>query len=312
VYRHRDRATHTAPQAAVLGKGHGAFDLSIRQAFDPPVRLTLRCRGPEVGPRSIEVAIRGQGLPGRGRVEKITQDDFHWFWGFGTATTTRAYRRIDTVEVGGAGESFETEVEVADYSRQDLSQLLPLWAGIPSAARAERLVRRTLLDPERYWRPFGLPACSARDRAYRADRRGGAGGTPMLWNVMLGEALVTYGYREEAAALLTRLMGATVGSLRSDHAFHASYNPDRLEGLGELDDVAGLAPVGFMLRVLGVRLFTPRKLHLEGKHVFPWPVTLRWRGLEVRREPGRTRVTFPNGESFEVEGEEPRMIEQLD
>ncbi len=167
VYRHRDRATHAAPQGAALGKGHGAFDLSIGKTFEPPVRLTLRCRGPEVGPKSIEVAIRGQGSTGRGRLEKLTQDDFHWFWGFGTATTTRAFRRIEAVEVRGAGESFETEVAVADFTRQDLTQLLPFWAGIPSPARAERLVRRTLLDPERYWRPFGLPACSARDTAYR-------------------------------------------------------------------------------------------------------------------------------------------------
>ena len=107
-------------------------------------------------------------------------------------------------------------------------------------------------------------------------------------------------------------MAATIGSLRTDHAFRSSYNPDSLEGLGDLDDVAGLAPVGLMLRVLGVRLHTPRKVHVEGGHVFPWPVTLRWRGLEVRREPGRTRVTFPNGETFDLEGEEPRVIEQLD
>ncbi len=312
LYRHRDSATHASPQGAVLGKGQGAFDLAVGRAFDPPVRLTLRCRGPEVGPRSIDIAIRGQGASGRGRIERLTQDDFHWFWGYGTATTNRAYRRIEAIEVRGPGESFETEAAVADFSRQDLSQLLPLWAGIPSAARAERLVRRTLLDPARYWRTFGLPACSAADPAYRSDRRGGPGGISMLWNVMLGEALVNYGYRDQAASLLTRLMAATIGSLRTDHAFRSSYNPDSLEGLGDLDDVAGLAPVGLMLRVLGVRLHTPRKVHVEGGHVFPWPVTLRWRGLEVRREPGRTRVTFPNGETFDLEGEEPRVIEQLD
>lgn len=312
VYRHRDRATHASPQGTVLGKGRGAFDLAVSQVFDPPVRLTLHCRGPEVGPRSIDVAIRGQGATGHGRIDKLTQDDFLWFWGYGTATTNRAYRRIQAIEVRGPGEPFETEAAVADYSRQDLSQLLPLWANIPAPARAERLVRRTLLDPARYWRPFGLPACSAGDVAYRPDRRGGAGGIPMLWNVMLGEALVDYGYREQAAELLTRLMAATIGSLQSDHAFRTSYNPDNLEGMGDLDDVAGLAPVGLMLRVLGVRLHTPRKLHVEGGHVFPWPVTLRWRGLEVRREPGRTRVTFPNGETFDLEGEEPRVIEQLE
>ena len=99
----------------------------------------------------------------------------------------------------------------------------------------------------------------------------------MLWNVMLGEALVDYGYREQAAALLTRLMAATIGSLRNDHAFRTSYNPDRLEGLGDLNDVAGLAPVGLTLRCPRYPAPHTAEAALEGGHVFPWPVTLRWR-----------------------------------
>jgi hypothetical protein len=43
----------------------------------------------------------------------------------------------------------------------------------------------------------------------------------------------------------------------------------------------------------------------------PWPVTVRWRGLEVRREPaGATVIAFPDGQRPSLEGEEARVVEE--
>jgi hypothetical protein len=49
---------------------------------------------------------------------------------------------------------------------------------------------------------------------------------------------------------------------------------------------------------------------VEGSSPFRAPIAVRWRGLEVLREADRTRVTFPDGWTIELDGEEPRWIEQ--
>jgi hypothetical protein len=244
-------------------------------------------------------------------VERLTEDDFQWFWNRGTATSARAYSRIDRIKVRGLPEVFATELAAADYTRQDATLLLPLWAGIPDAARARRLVQDTVLDAQRYWRPCGIPMCSASDPAYSAGGRDGAGGVYMPWNAMLAEGLIHYGYRREAAELFQRMMRGPLAALQADGTFRECYNADAPQGLGERNHIVGVAPLSVFLRILGVRLLSPRRVGLEGTNPFPWPVTIRWRGLEVRREPaGPTRVTFPDGQSTRLEGEDERLVEE--
>ena len=66
-------------------------------------------------------------------------------------------------EARAAGEPDPTAMVVAtaslDARPSARTVLLPLWAGIPSIERARELVERTVCDPLRYWRPYGIPAC---------------------------------------------------------------------------------------------------------------------------------------------------------
>ncbi len=311
-YRHVDRDAHQSPAGEVLGKGEGQFVLDVGRRFDPPVRVLVRSKGAEGQSHAVQVHIQGRGPQGRSRLERLTERDFQWFWDRGTATSDKAYAEISRVEIRGLSKAFSTEVLLADYTRQDQSLLLPLWAGIPSQEGAERLVHETLMDPDRFWRPFGIPACSAQDPAYAPDNRQGSGGVWMLWNTMLGEGLVDYGFIESVAELVGRLMEAVVHSLNADGAFREAYNADQAEGLGERDHMAGVAPLSLFLSTLGVRLISPRKVWLAGHNPYPWPVTVRWRGLEIRRVPdGPTSVIFPDGQRLEVVGEQARLVEQV-
>jgi hypothetical protein len=64
------------------------------------------------------------------------------------------------------------------------------------------------------------------------------------------------------------------------------------------------------MRVLGVRIVSPRKVYLEGRNPFPWPVTVRHKGLAVVRGETETVITFPSGQSAMVRGEEAQMVEE--
>ena len=310
-YHHQDRDLHFSAGGAQLAQGQGEFEAAVTRTFDPPVRVVARSYGVEGERHNIVVEVHGRGPRGRLRVERLTEEDFQWFWNRGTATSQRAYSRIDRIKVRGLHEVFATELIAADYTRQDATLLLPLWAGIPDEARARRLALETVLDPQRYWRACGIPMCSAADAAYSAGGREGTAEVSMIWNAMVAEGLIRYGYRREAAELFRRMMQGPLAALRADGAFREHYDADSPDGLGERDHVVGVPPISAFLRVVGIRLFTPRKVGLEGINPFPWPVKVRWRGLEVRREAGGgTLVVFPDGQKVALEGEEPRVVEQ--
>jgi hypothetical protein len=205
-----------------LGKGRGSFHLKLRAALEEGGRLIIRVHGPEGEAHGIRVTLHGQATAGRARSERLTRDDFEWYWDFGSATTARLFRRVEAVEIAGLTEDFQTEVWLADTTGQEIGQLFPLWAGMVDASRARRMVRRTVLDGRRFWRPFGIPGCSALDPAYTGGQEFGPGAVMMFANTLMGEALTDLGFVNEAAELVTRLMAAAVATLRARRPCHSS------------------------------------------------------------------------------------------
>jgi hypothetical protein len=310
-YRYVDRDTHIAGKGKVLGSGEGEFVLQVDRKFDQPVRILIRSQGDEALSHAAQVFIHGRGKRGRHRVERLRERHFHWFWGIGSATSEKTYVEIERIEIRGLSGAFATDISLADHTREDAGLLLPLWAGIPGRERAERLIERTVLDEKRFYRANGIANCSALDPAYQAAREEGAAGIDMLRNTMLGEALLEYGYLEEAADLVQRLMGAVTTVLKSDGAFRESYDPDDFRSSGEKDHLSGLAPLSLFLKTLGIQLISQNKLVVRGKNPFPWPVKVRWRGLLIECLEGVTTVEFTDGSTIEITGEDQNLIERI-
>ena len=308
-YHYMDRDAHAGPPGEVLAVGRGDLALDVVRRFGSPVRLLVKAIGPREARPHLAVTFFGRGRRGRHRVESVRQSRVQWFFGIGTAASDKLYSTLERVEVRGLTDDFEVTVSTVDYTRQDQTLLLPLWAGLPDQARAEALVRRTVLDPLRYWRLYGMPNCSAADPAYKPDNRGGSGGVWLMWNTMIGEGLVDYGYRSEAAELITRLMRGMLYCLKEEKAFREAYNPDQLEGLGDRDYLWGVAPVALFMHALGLRIVSPRKVYVTGRNPFPWPVTIRHKGLTVVRDGDGARISFPSGRSATVAGETAQVVE---
>jgi hypothetical protein len=195
---------------------------------------------------------------------------------------------------------FNLEVDTVNLFRQNLTQLMALWSGAPSAGRAAQIVA-TLTDPARYWRPYGLPVCPANDPAYAPNNDGGSGGVWLLWNVLLLEGLLRYGYLNEATELFRRLLSAQLKALRRDRGFREGYNSETGEGLGDVDDVAGIVPISVFLRLIGLRIVSARRVWAGGTFAFAQPVTVRRGALCVTRSATGTRVVFPSGKVVETD-----------
>jgi len=128
---------------------------------------------------------------------------------------------------------------------------------------------------------------------------------------LIGEGLVDYGYLEQAAELVGKLMRACIASLLEQRSTREAYYADRPGGLGERGHSAGIAPLSLLLYVLGVRLISPTKITLRGHNPFPWPIHLRWRGVSIRWQAEEAKVNFPDGGEIRVIGRQTQTVEQV-
>ncbi len=208
------------------------------------------------------------------------------------------YASVAEIEVTGLEKRDRVTVSVMDFSAEDVTLFLPLWAGIPNSRRALNIVNRTLLAEDHFGRPFGIPVCATSPGRKSAT----AGQTVhMPWNILIGEGLLEYGLRAEAAELTRRLMAAVIQNLKQQHAFAQAYHAESGAGVGERNSVQGLAPLGLFLGTLGVRIKSPQRVVLSGKNPFPWPVTVKYRGLTITRQAEQTLVVFPNGQTVTLD-----------
>jgi len=303
-----DRDLHAAWDGKRLGKLKGAGPIAIGKKFDPEVRLVVQIKGPEEDAGRAQITIHGRGPKGQFRTERIERRQFRWYWQVGAVTSLNTFASIERVEIRGLTKAFRVEVRLPDSHRPDLTQWLPAWCqAVPEDQVTDSLDR--LLSADTWWRPAGLPSVPAGSQDYHPEDRFETVGVRLLWNEMLGRALLADGRQEQAAQLVSRLMAACVNSLRTHNHFHAYYHPDSLEGLGPKGHVGGLAPLGLFLEALGVRLVNGRQVEVHGRNWFAWPVTVRWRGLAVHRPTdGPTQVELADGSQVEVAAGEARRV----
>ncbi len=304
-YTYWDRDTHASSPPVLLGERLGSGTIEVHQDFPDPIRVVLRIRSQEETTRRTQAFVHGSSPTGAHRVERLTAEQFLWFPGWGTATSERTYTRIEYIEVQGMDQDDLITAHNAGYASLDITTLLPLWANIPSAERARQLVTKTIKAARKFWRPYGLPACPSTKtqpevEAYHAVH--------LPWCQLIGSGLLNYGYRAEAAELVTRLMNAITQCLHRDSSFRQFYNAETGEGWGEPDALSGLAPLGLFLETLGVRLVSSRRVDLEGSNPFPWPVTVKFRGVTVLRQTEKTSVTFADGQSLTVTDTAPHIV----
>ena len=304
-YRYWDRDVHTSPVGMTLGERRGAGRIEINRKFELPLRLVLRLRSGGDNTRRAQAFVHGSGPSGHHRVERIPANRFLWFPGVGTVTSKRTYSVVEYIEVQGLEEGDQVTVRSIGLDCQDHTNLLPLWAGIPSKERAKAMVEETITNPERYWQPYGIPACPASLCLPEAEV---CQAVNLPWCALIGEGLVRYGYREAAAELVARLLQAIIQTLKSEASFRRLYHAGTGQGLGERDALGGLAPVGLFLETLGVRLISPLEVALEGFNPFPWPVTVKYRGLTILRQKEKTQIIFPDGQTVTLEDPAPCVV----
>jgi len=302
LYHNRDRTSHSSPAGKIIAKQSGAGKLTPHQSFRQSVRLLVRINYKGEATGRPEIVLRGQDGEAP-RSERLERMDFQWGMRLAVATSRQLYTRLDEVEISGMEKRDRVSVQVMDFSNEDITLFIPLWAGVPNLPRARALISRALLASERFWRPFGFPACTSATPAARQNRPDlpmdpACQAVHLPWNALIGKGLLAYGLREEAAQVTARLMTAVIQNLKKQHAFFRAYHSETGAGIGERNPVQGLAPLGLFLEALGVEIQSSRRVTLAGKNPFPWPVTVKYRGLTVTRQADQSVIVFPDGQTL--------------
>lgn len=305
TFHYRDRELHNSPDTQLIAECQGACILEMNINFAQPVRLVFTIETEDETTRRPQFFVHGSSPSGRHRVEHISADKILWFPGWGSATSEKVYANLEYINVRGLNAKDRLRVRVAGYSTQDITNLLPLWAGMISKDMAQLLIEKHILEPSLFWKPFGLPFCPHSSEDLDPE-------VCQVVNLpvcsLIAHGMLEYGYRQEAADLLTRMMSAIIRTLKKETAFREYYHAETGEGLGERNALTGLPPIGLFFKALGVQIISHDKVLLEGFNPFQWSITLKYQGLTILRGFDKTEIIFRNGQTFSTDDKRPQVI----
>ncbi|HPH96851.1 MAG TPA: hypothetical protein PKW33_19495 [Anaerolineaceae bacterium] len=293
AYRYIDRDTHRSPQAKYLAGLSEGMNV-VKEAVGECERLMLVLFANEPNP-GLKLFIHGE-CDGHPVLEQVLMPVSMWMGKTARNTSQRTYSRIEQVEVQGLREGDKLELWQAGYEGMDISLLLPLWAHAPTRPRVERMVKEhPILSTTA---AYGLPASLGRGSLIH-----------LPWVQLVVEGLIEYGLRKEAAAIMERTLDGIALHLRTKRAFFQAFDAYTGEVSGERNHLAGLAPVGLFLDVLGVRILSTEKVIITGSNPFKFEVKVHFAGLTIIRREKQTVITFPDGQStFLTDSTSPRIV----
>ncbi|MDX9990496.1 MAG: hypothetical protein RBS68_00475 [Anaerolineales bacterium] len=295
-YHYSDRDAHNSPAGKVLSDRQAVPELDLQKDLKQPVRLIIRIHGHGQALKRPRVVIKGM-LNGQEQTESLDRQDFRFSAAGAVTTSQKLYDSVGHFEFEGLSRRDRLTIQTVDLTISDQTLLLPLWAGLPSEQEAQTLIRRTILNAEHFDHPYGL---SALPRVFARDADPLCLGIHIPWNHLIAEGLLAYGYRREAARLVAHIMSAILPNLKRSQSFYRTYHAETGAGQGERDSLHGFAPVGLFLEILGVQIVSARQVKICDENPFPWPVTVKYRGLSISRMLDHTEVIFPDGQSTQV------------
>jgi hypothetical protein len=303
-YHYWDRESHLTlgPTAQIRITWPEIPNLPV--TFFKPIRLLVRITSADGSLRRVQVYLHGSGSGGGHLVEPLTEKSFFWQQGTAQATSRRIFTSLDHLDIQGLGSGDILEIQGIVLTNLDITLLLPLWAGIPFLEQAEQLVQQTIVNPQRFWKSYGI--ASVVHAMDQVENRDAIINLPL--NVLVAEGLLRYGFKTQAANLVNNLMLGITQSFAREGVFRYSYQSDTGIGIGERNALQGLAPVNLFLRTLGIQIISPHEINVSGFNPYPWPVTVKYRGITILCQRDRTTVVFSDGQTITASEEGTHKI----
>jgi hypothetical protein len=305
-FLYRDRDSHLSTPPEILGKIKGAGVIGIHHEFPHPIRPIIHIKSVREGTRPVQIYIHGISTTGAHRVDHIPTNQIHWHLNSGYFTSEYLYKTIEQIEITGILPEDEVFAQIPCLTFIDQTLLLPLWAGIASEDKAKILINLTIMNKKRFLSLYGLRSILDIQDLYEPPVEFPT--IHLLWESLILDGMIRYGEPKKAAEVFTRMMKAVIHSLNIDMTFHEFYHSESGKPLGATNSLTSLVPIGLFLNILGVKIINSSKIQITGNNPFPWPVTIKYRGLTIIQQEKKALVIFADGQSITVDNNQPQII----
>ncbi len=307
IYHYRDRDTHLSTPGISLGELSGNGEQVLNKELPHPSRLMIAVFSSTPRNNKATFFIHGINRNGVHKVEKLSGNQLVQRPGLITGTSRETYLTIEKIVIFGLDDNDHVRIATPNYHMEDISLLLPVWSSPAKNQHSRQLIRRTIMNPQNFLLPYGLATfpLNKNDKANTEP----PGFIHPIYNFLIGEALVACGENQHAAQITSKLMRAITRNLNREHNFRQYYDALTGQGQGNYNSPGSIAPAGLFLDTLGIEILSPRKVIVQGKNPYPWPVTLRYRGLVIIREAKKTKIVFPGGQTAIVSGTSRKLVE---
>jgi len=304
AYGFQDIQSHLSPSQELRFTGRVTSHVEIRKTFIKPQRLQCHIIASDEHTRACTVKIKGLSTTGESIEEVFKSPNILWVLGQAHLTTENLFGELVSISFEGFKPDDQFILETADFTQQDITCLLPLWADAGSQAHRQSLASRWL-DSHRTAFSYGIPEIWPGKQALPEDLPVRVN---VLWNTLIIDGIANQGKNETAASLYTNLMDAIIHGLKNYDGFYPLFDHKNGRPAGQYNALSGLVPIQLFLKIAGIKLFSPNKVAVWGHNPFPWSIEVHWRGLSLIKEQTYTSITFPNGATAHHDSGKPVLI----
>ena len=155
LYHYRDRETGMSLAGKVLARQQGSGTSAIKLKFEAPVRLLIEVQsqnphGEAPGDPHSRVFHEAGGRDCFEQRLSMAQQRANLHH-------TKNIFEAGEGSVKGLGDEDTVVISTLDFTSEDHTLFMPLWAGVPDEQHAQMMIGRALLDANRFYRPVRDP-----------------------------------------------------------------------------------------------------------------------------------------------------------
>jgi hypothetical protein len=305
TYSDRDRDTHTIMDGVILASNLGNGECILKQTIKPKSRLIISVINDGSHISRPKIKLFGKDQKRKNMLLELKHHQFKWYPGRGVYTTVDIFSYINKISIEGIDPTDSVNVKTTDHGFTDITQYLPLWAGIPDQVTADNIIKEYLQRSGILLSEYGLRTCVKDDDL---DKNDNYEVIHPIWMVFFLDGLLNYGYRHLAADLMTRYIQVIIRQVRSEKVFRHYYHATTGSGLGEKNHLLGIIPIDCFLRILGLKFFGEFQVQNEGFNPFPWTVKVNYQGITVVKQSDLTTIIFPDGQTTQITQPAPQVV----
>lgn len=285
----RDRDSHQAHSSELYFEGLAKNLPEKGLTLTPASRLNIKIKPSLQIKKPQGIRLLGTDANGHPVDEALAAEQILWLPGSFLYCSHTIFSHLEAL-AGYFDADTEISIYRAELKQPDISHLLAWDPNMPFPVLDDVIEQWLMSNEENSL--YGLPEQLDQDEPNTRQKT-----SNIAWNALLLQHVLLLGEREMAFRLFNQMIRATISVLRQEHAIFERVNSKTGQAYGKANDIRGLLPTSLFMDLLGIKIYSPTKVSVGGTNAVPWPVTVRYMGLEITRDQKNSTIIMPDGSS---------------